>query len=238
MAVPISPITDPNRAARAAVPRRAAPSAVREGEAFRALLDTGAPVSARPGALRSPAAATPAGIPVKASAPATTPETATPAKASVSTPATSAAAPAAPAKTGFYAVFDGTPGAHGTPSAPPPPAAPAASCAPTPESLFGRNPWVANPTGRAPNGVVYGYNPFYFATQATADKVAAMVGGRVVATNEFVNAASPFFQNQPNLMVELPDGRRINPGIVASFYTHGYPAEFVDTMVSNEVKNA
>lgn len=230
MAVSISPVTASDRAVRAAVPKRAAPSAVRGGEAFRALLADGATDSARPGALRSPAAATPAGISVKAADPAATPETVTPAEAAVSTPA-------APAKTGFYAVFDGTPGAHGTPSAPQT-AEPAASCSPTPESVFGCNPWVENPTGRAPDGTVYGYNPFYFATQATADKVAAMVGGRVVATNEFVNAASPFSQNQPNLMVELPDGRRINPGVVASFYTHGYTAEFVNGMIANEVINA
>jgi hypothetical protein len=205
---------------------------MRGGEAFRSLLGTGTAASARPGALRSPASAARSGIPAKAAAPAAAPETATPAETTAPTP------PAVPAKTGFYAVFDGTPGAHGTPSAPPPAAEPAASCAPTPESVFGCKPWVENPTGRAPDGTIYGYNPFYFATQATAAKVAAMVGGRVVATNEFVNAASPFSQNQPNLMVELPDGRRINPGVVASFFTHGYPAEFVNGMIANEVRNA
>ena len=39
-------------------------------------------------------------------------------------------------------------------------------------------------------------------------------------------------------MVKLSDGRLINPGLVASFYTHGYPQSYVDQMIANEVKGA
>ena len=117
-----------------------------------------------------------------------------------------------------------------TPAPPPPP--------PTAESVFGANPWVANPTGTAPDGSTYSYNPYYFATPQTAAMVAKMVGGTVVQSNQFTPNGGPFAQQQPNQMVQLPDGRLINPGLVASFYTHGYPQSYIDMMVACEVKNA
>jgi hypothetical protein len=49
--------------------------------------------------------------------------------------------------------------------------------------------------------------------------------------------SSPYVQNQPNEMVELSNGTMLNPGLVASFYTHGYPQSMVDRMVANEVAN-
>jgi len=110
--------------------------------------------------------------------------------------------------------------------------------APTAESVFGPSPWVTNPSGTAPNGQVYAYNPYYFATQQTAAKVAQMVGGTVVQSNVLTpNSAGGFSQNQPNYMVKLEDGRLINPGLVASFYTHGYSQSYVDMMVAAEVRN-
>ena len=60
------------------------------------------------------------------------------------------------------------------------PATPAPTAPPTAASVFGANPWITNPSGTNPNGVHYGYNPIYFATPATAAKVAQMVGGKVV----------------------------------------------------------
>ena len=45
-------------------------------------------------------------------------------------------------------------------------------------------------------------------------------------------------QQQATQMVRLPDGRLINPGLVASFYTHGYPQSYIDMMIAAEVKNA
>ena len=116
------------------------------------------------------------------------------------------------------------------PAAPPPP--------PTAESVFGANPWISNPTGTAPDGSTYSYNPFYFATAQTAATVAQMVGGQVVQSNQLTpTGGGGFQQQQPNYMVQLPDGRMINPGLVASFYTHGYPQSCIDTMVANEVQN-
>ena len=110
------------------------------------------------------------------------------------------------------------------------------SSAPTAESVFGPTPWVANPTGMAPDGSSYGYNPMYFASAATAAKVAQMVGGKVVTSNQFTSADGPFQQQQPNQMVQLANGTLINPGLVAGFYTHGYPQSFIDFLVQNEIQ--
>lgn len=123
-------------------------------------------------------------------------------------------------------------------STPVPANPPAPSPSPTAESAFGSNPWVTNPTGVGPNGATYGYNPFYFASPETAAKVAQMVGGTVVQSNQFTGNGGVFTQQQPNQMVQLPNGRLINPGLIASFYTHGYPQSYVDQLVSNEVQNA
>jgi hypothetical protein len=80
------------------------------------------------------------------------------------------------------------------------------------------------------------YNPYYFATPQTAAQVASMVGGTVVQST-YTPANDLYQQNQPTEMVELANGSMINPGLVASFYTHGYPASFVNQMVANEVAN-
>jgi hypothetical protein len=121
------------------------------------------------------------------------------------------------------------------PAAPEPPGPPPP---PTAESVFGPNPWVQNPQGTGPNGIAFSYNPHYFASPQTAAKVAQMVGGTVVESNFFTPNGGPFAQQQPNLMVRLPDGRTINPGLVASFYTHGYPQSYVDQMIAAEIRNA
>jgi len=110
----------------------------------------------------------------------------------------------------------------------------------TAEQVFGSNPWVTNPTGSCPNGQTFGYNPIYFATASTAAEVAQMVGGTVVEDNEFTKntPGDPFVQQQPNEMVELPDGALINPGLIASLYTHGYPQWMVNQAISSEVAGA
>jgi hypothetical protein len=129
----------------------------------------------------------------------------------------------------FRALFSGTPApAASATSVPTPP--------PTAESVFGANPWIANPGGTAPNGVKYGYNPLYFATPATAAKVAQMVGGKVVAINA-ITGDGGFVQNQPNQMVQLPNGGMLNAGLIASFYDHGYPQSYIDRLISNEVNS-
>ena len=106
---------------------------------------------------------------------------------------------------------------------------------PTPESVFGDNPWMANPTGSG-LGQSWGYNPQYFATAQTAQTVANMVGGTVVQAIEMA-PNGPLGQDQANEMVKLPNGSMINPGLVATFYTHGYSQSMVDQMIANEVKN-
>jgi hypothetical protein len=110
------------------------------------------------------------------------------------------------------------------------------TAAPTAESLFGPNPWMQNPGGIAPNGVTYGYNPYYFATAQTAAKVAQMVGGTVVQANA-ITPYGPFQQNQPNFLVQLPNGRQINAGLFASFYDHGYTQDFVNKLVAAEIND-
>jgi hypothetical protein len=75
----------------------------------------------------------------------------------------------------------------------------------------------------------------YFATKQTAETVAKMVGGKVVERNDIL-PSGPFSQMQPNQMVELPNGRVINAGLVASFYTHGYSQGYIDHMIAVEVK--
>jgi hypothetical protein len=107
------------------------------------------------------------------------------------------------------------------------------SSAPTAQSVFGANPWETGVYGTCSNGVTYGYNSYYFATPATAQIVANMLGGTVVASDAITSApGSPFMQSQPNLMVQLPNGAQVNAGMVAQIYTHGYPQSTVDQMVA------
>lgn len=106
-------------------------------------------------------------------------------------------------------------------------------------SLFGADPWLTDPTGDGPNGTVTNYNPIYFATQQTAETVAQMVGGGVVESNQMVTSpGSPFGQNQPNYMVQLPDGAQVNPGLIADIYSHGWSQSLINEQVANEVAGA
>lgn len=109
------------------------------------------------------------------------------------------------------------------------------SSVPTPESVFGGSPWLADPVGKNPDGSEFSYNSWYFATPQAAAQVAQMLGGTVVSSNEFTAPGSPFVQQQPNLMVQMPDGSQINAGLVASFYAHGYSQSYIDTLISNEI---
>ncbi len=107
--------------------------------------------------------------------------------------------------------------------------------APTAESLFGPNPWITTAGGTGPAGS-YSYNKYYFATPATAAKVAQMLGGKVVATND-LTPYGPFVQNDANQMVQMPDGRLINAGIIASYYDRGWSQQSVDALVNGEIGN-
>jgi hypothetical protein len=99
---------------------------------------------------------------------------------------------------------------------------------PTVESLFGSNPWLSDPGGSG-DGVSWNYNPIYFATQQTAETVAQMLGGTVVAENAITSAAgSPLEQSQPNEMVQLSSGAQVNAGLVADLFNHGYSQGYID----------
>jgi hypothetical protein len=141
--------------------------------------------------------------------------------------ATAAVAPASPSGT-IGSVTPWSPTASVVPAAP-------STCplAPTAQSLFGDNPWITAAGGTGPAGS-YGYNPYYFATPATAAKVAEMLGGKVVEMDA-ITPFGPFQQNQPNQMIQMPDGRQINAGLVAGFYDHGYTQQTVDKMIAAEV---
>ena len=117
---------------------------------------------------------------------------------------------------------------------PAPVTAPAKPPAPTLQSVFGANPYVSNPGGVAPNGVTYGYNPTYFATRATADKLAQMYGGTVVEANA-ITPYGPFQQNQMNEMIRFPNGNVVNAGILASYYDHGWSQEQIDGAIAAEI---
>jgi hypothetical protein len=112
------------------------------------------------------------------------------------------------------------------------------SSVPTPESVFGASPWLADPVGKNLDGSEYSYNSWYFATPQAAAQVAQMLGGTVVSTNEFTAPGSPYVQQQPNLMVQMPDGNLVNAGIVASFYAHGYSQSYINTLISDEINGA
>jgi hypothetical protein len=113
-----------------------------------------------------------------------------------------------------------------------------AAVPPTAQSVFGPDVWMTDPIGLNPDGTTFEYNPFYFATESTAQTVAQMVGGTVVAKDIFTQpAGDPFVQQQPNYMVPMPNGALINPGLVASFYTFGFPQSQIDTMIAQEVAN-
>ena len=171
-------------------------------------------------ALFTASARQPAGITVSAPATTSTPSTSTGAAA------TAAAASGANASTA--STSNATPVSPVSTSAGDGPAGP----------LFGPSPWLTDPTGSGLGSTTH-YSPYYFATPQTAQTVASMLGGTVVAANEIITASgSPFTQDQPNLMVQLPNGGLVNPGLIATLFTHNWPTSFVNQQIANEVAGA
>ncbi len=114
----------------------------------------------------------------------------------------------------------------------------AAATPPTAQSVFGANVWITDPTGIGPNGYIVNYNPYYFATEGTAQTVAQMIGGTVFVGNALSQSAgSPFAGQQPLYEVRMPNGAVINPGLVASFYTFGFSQSQINALIANEVAN-
>ena len=180
----------------------------------------GRPILPRSSTTRGSTAATGAG--------ASTPPASNGAATTTTLPAASSSPSAAPGSSASSSLLPA--GAPTTPSAPNPD-----TVIPTAQSVFGANPWMAAPTGTGPTGT-YSYNPYYFATPQTAATVASMVGGTVVSMESY-SSGGRFVQNQPNEMVQLPNGALINPGLVAEFYTHGYSQSMISQMIANEVAN-
>ena len=108
------------------------------------------------------------------------------------------------------------------------------SGAPTLETEFGSQTFMNDPTGAGLVDYTYNFNPIYFATQQTAEKVAGMLGGTVVESSAMVDPHSAFHQNQLNEMVQMADGRQINAGLVANFYSHGYSQSYIDSLINAE----
>jgi hypothetical protein len=103
--------------------------------------------------------------------------------------------------------------------------------------LFGPNAFDTNPTGHGPNSTSWGYNPAYFATRHTADVLAKMLGGTVVERNA-ICPSGPMVQDQTNFMIDLPDGRELNAGLVADIFNHGRSQQVVDEFLKSEIAGA
>jgi hypothetical protein len=94
-------------------------------------------------------------------------------------------------------------------------------------------------TGAVPQGANTGYNPVYFASPATAQQVATMLGGTVVGSDQMTSApGTTIMQSEPNLMVALPGGGQVNAGVIADMYTHNWPQSFIDQQIQAEVAYA
>lgn len=124
------------------------------------------------------------------------------------------------------------------PAAPAPTAtpltAPAPAVAPGPSKLeIGDDAFVAQPTGKMPDGRSYGFNPVYFASDETAQKIADLVGGIVVKRADLVDTGG-FAQDQLNNMIQMPNGKLINAGLLASVFTHGYSEYYCEQFIARE----
>jgi hypothetical protein len=108
----------------------------------------------------------------------------------------------------------------------------AISTTPTAESVFGSKPWILD-AGGSGSGHTWSYSKYYFATPETAKQLADMLGGTVV--EEYAISGGPPMQNYPNQLVLLPSGLKVNAGLIAQLWTHGWTQDYINTMVSSEV---
>ena len=115
-----------------------------------------------------------------------------------------------------------------------PPPAPAAG-APTLASAFGDHPYEDAAAVVNPDGSSVPYNPIYFATGQTAEKVAALVGGTVVE-GDAMASKGPYAQTIPNQMIRMQDGRTVNAGLIADFFNHGYSQAYINNLLEREIQ--
>jgi len=124
-----------------------------------------------------------------------------------------------------------------SPSPTPSPSAPKAPNADWPYPDLGPHPFMSSPSGSGPNGR-FGFNSTYFPTLATSKAIAQMLGGKVVPQNAILSApGSHFTQNQPNYMIELPNGNIINPGPIAQAIHLRQSRTMIDAIIDSEVNN-
>ena len=147
----------------------------------------------------------------------------------------------------FYALFSpmtATPNAAAQPRSAPDTVAPAAqsdsttpdtaaAANPTLASAFGSQPFMDNPGGTGPEGIILNFNPVYFATQATAEKVASLVGGTVVAEDATITNVGVFQQAESNEMIQFANGSSVNAGLIANFFDHGYSQSYINSLLAN-----
>lgn len=116
---------------------------------------------------------------------------------------------------------------------------------PTAEQLFGPNPWVTDPApgGTGPWGT-YLYNNRGFATVATANTVCQIVelgcnfpkgSCKVIAKNDITGDGGPFVQNQPNQMIQIPDGTFHNAGLIAQEFASWVSIEPINSELTVEL---
>jgi len=107
-----------------------------------------------------------------------------------------------------------------------------------PIAVFGADPWLPSPVVTGPNQdnkiVSFPQNRIYYATPEAASLVKTMVGGAsIVSFNPYANNAR-YTSNDVYQMIVMADGSKINAGLVAAFFTHGYS---LATMIANEISN-
>jgi hypothetical protein len=102
--------------------------------------------------------------------------------------------------------------------------------------VFGADVWFTNPTGTGPAGDFRFVDIADWATLATANKVASIIGGSVVQSDPYAGAPTGKI-NQPMYKVQLADGTLINAGEVAAYFTHGMSLDDVATAIVAEIIN-
>lgn len=100
----------------------------------------------------------------------------------------------------------------------------------TPTSPYGANPYYQNVTGASQyDGTPTSYNSNQFATPEVAEQIARAMGGQVVAGNQDSLAGQP---NVPQYYIQMPSGEKLNAGLVADMYNHGYSQSYINQQMS------
>lgn len=122
------------------------------------------------------------------------------------------------------------------------------SASPSAQQLFGNAPWVTDPApgGNGPAGP-YLYNNTSFATRETAAVVLQIVilgcalkpedAAKCIVLEDpdaMTGGPGPFKQNQPNLMIQMPDGSKHFAGLIALEFLNWHSIEPINSELSQE----